>query len=107
MVVAVASAAAVDKTGCGTLNVCTVAVGVVVDTVVAAGSTSSTSSVTTGNFIFESEEEWCRATITGLDAATTSTCSPGCGIVTTSSFWAKVEEEEEKDKSFMDSFTLS
>ena len=38
MVVAVASAAAVVKTGCGTLNVCTVAVGVVVDTVVAAGS---------------------------------------------------------------------
>ena len=105
--VAVASAAAVVKTGCGTLNVCAVAVGVVVDTVVAAGSTSSTSSVTTGNFIFESEEEWCRATITGLDAATTSTCYPGCGIVTTSSFWAKVEEEEEKDKSFMDSFTLS
>ena len=43
-----------------------------------------------------------------LDAATTSTCSPGCGTVTTSSsFWAKVEEEEEEDKSFMDSFTLS
>merc|ERR1712205_290511 len=97
VVVAAASAAAVDKTGCGTLNVCTVAVGVVVDTVVAAGSTSSTSSVTTGNFIFESEEEWCRATITGLDAATTSTCSPGCSIVTTSSsFWAKEKRRKRR-----------